>query len=143
MWRLLWRFIVVSFGFLLAGCAGLLALTFLGGREISGQIASDTDTDPILSLIADILGMLQFAINLGPALTLVPALALIIIGEVGRIRSAIYYLLSGGAAFIAMPLLYVTGDGITGSVNPRYLTIFAAAGFIAGFIYWAAAGRKA
>lgn len=143
MWKLLWRFAVVCFGFILAGCAGLITLTFVGGKEVSGQVTSDADVEPFFALIADILGMLQFAINLGPALTLAPALALIIIGEVARIRTVIYYLLAGGAAFVAMPLLYVTGDGITGSISPRYLTIFAAAGFIAGFVYWAVAGRKA
>ena len=133
---------MVGFGFIFAGIAGLLTLTFMGGREISGQIAASADNDPLLSIVANILGTLQFAINLGPALTLLPAIILITIGEVGRIRSSIYYLLAGGAAFVAMPLLYVTGDGITGSVSPRYITIFAAAGFIAGFFYWMIAGRK-
>lgn len=142
--RAIGRIIVVTIGFFLAMTTSLIMLVLLGGRELGSAYVEASDVDPLFSLMADIWGVVLFAAALGPALTLLPSLAAIIIGEVARIRSAIYYVLAGGAALLALPLLYVTGDGITVAVpNARYMIIFSASGFLGGIVYWLIAGRKA
>ena len=52
-----------------------------------------------------IFGIVLFAGTVTPALTIFPALAAIIAGEVLRIRSWMYYVLAGGASLVAIPLL--------------------------------------
>ncbi len=145
MFRILWRLIVVCFGFFVAAISGLIILAYAGGSRLSANYRSDLEGEAglIFNFLADVFGIFQFAVALGPALTLVPAVGLIIVGEVARIRSVIYYLLAGGAAFLAMPLLYETGDGISGSISTPFLLIFSAGGFVAGFFYWLIAGRGA
>ena len=142
--RTIGRFIIVAIGFILALTTSLVMLVLIGGRELGRGYVETANLDPTFSLITDIWGVVLFATALGPALTILPALAAIIIGEVARIRSAVYYVLAGGAALIALPLLYVTGDGIAAAVpNTRYMIIFSASGFVGGFVYWLIAGRKA
>ncbi|MGI9386549.1 MAG: hypothetical protein ACR2OX_03900 [Methyloligellaceae bacterium] len=142
--RTIGRILIVTIGFALAIVASLIMLVLIGGRELGSTYVENTDLDPIFSMVADVWGVVLFAAALGPALTILPALAAIVFGEVARIRSVIYYMLAGGAALLALPLLYVTGDGISGALpNTRYMVIFSASGFIGGFVYWLIAGRKA
>ena len=49
--------------------------------------------------------MRMFAVTVVPALTIVPALVAVVIGEALHIRSWMYYVLAGGAALLAVPLL--------------------------------------
>ncbi len=138
------RILAVGFGFLLAAIVSIIMLVLLGGKELGSSFASEIETDALPTLVTDAVGVIYFAASLGPAFTILPALAAIIIGEVARIRSVIYYMLTGGAAVLAIPLLYVTGDGITyAAPNTRYMIIFTASGFIGGFVYWLIAGRRA
>ena len=51
------------------------------------------------------MGAAIFAFTVVPALTIVPALVAVIIGEALHIRSWMYYVLAGGAALLAVPLL--------------------------------------
>ena len=142
--RTIGRFIIVAIGFILALATSLIMLVLIGGRELGQGYVETVNLDPTFSLFADIWGVVLFAAALGPALTILPALAAIIIGEVARLRSVVYYTLAGGAALIALPLLYITGDGITAAMpNTRYMIIFSASGFVGGFVYWLVAGRKA
>ncbi len=142
--RAIGRIIVVAIGFVLAMMTSLIMLVLIGGRELGSAYVETQDLDPAFATVMDVWGVVLFAAALGPALTVLPALAAIIIGEVARIRSAIYYVLAGGAALLALPLLYATGDGITWAApNARYMIIFSASGFVAGFVYWLIAGRRA
>ena len=142
--RTIGRFIIVAIGFILALTTSLIMLVLVGGRELGQGYVETVNLDPTFSLFADIWGVVLFAAALGPALTILPALAAIIIGEVARLRSVVYYTLAGGAALIALPLLYITGDGITAAMpNTRYMIIFSASGFVGGFVYWLVAGRQA
>jgi hypothetical protein len=88
--------------------------------------------------------MVLFAGTVGPALTVLPAAIAAIVGEALRIRSWIYYVLAGGAALVAIPVL---ASSRSGELPPlpagQYMTIFAAAGFVGGFVYWLLAGRNA
>lgn len=144
MFKSIGRFIVVAFGFCVAITSGLIMLTLIAGREL-GSRYSDTvgPDDLVIPMLDELLGVAQFVLALGPALTVLPALLAVILGEVLRLRSVIYYMIAGGAAMIAIPLLYQTGDGISSVPNTRFMVIFLASGFVAGFIYWLIAGRRA
>jgi hypothetical protein len=77
---------------------------------------------------------------------LLPALVVIVLAETLAIRSVLFYAFAGGAVSC---LLYVrTNDWNTLAFSVdgfarREIEIMAAAGIVAGFIYWAVAGRNA
>ncbi len=88
--------------------------------------------------------MVAFFFTVAPLLTLLPALAVAIIGEVARIRSFLYYLLAGGAAAALMPLISGPPEGVeSATYSAHYFAIIATAGFAGGFVYWLIAGRNA
>ena len=89
-------------------------------------------------------GFVLFAGTVAPALTALPALVAIIAGEALRIRSWMYYVLAGGAAVAAIPLLASADTSDLPCFHAgQYMAIFAAAGFVGGFAYWLLAGRNA
>lgn len=141
MLRTLGRFIMVPLGFLLAVLVALAVLVTLG-LEITTHTISAASSDPdrievLLDLGAGILRLLAAA-------TIVPALLVLIVGEVARIRSALYYVLGGGLALGLLPLFARLGaatDG--GSIPVRVWTVSATAGFAGGLVYWLVAGRRA
>jgi predicted cobalt transporter CbtA len=92
-----------------------------------------------------IFGIVLFAGTVTPALTILPAFAAIIAGEVLRIRSWMFYVLAGGASLVAVPLLISSprADDIQSLPASPYMSIFAAAGFVGGFVYWLLAGARA
>ena len=76
--------------------------------------------------------------------TLIPALLVVIIGEIARIRAAIYYVVGGGLSLAAMPLLArMSESGNVVIPETTVLQVFATAGFAGGFVYWLVAGRNA
>ena len=61
-----------------------------------------------------------------------------------RVRSWMYYVPAGGVSLAAIPLLVGERNADLQSVaQSQYLTIFLAAGFAGGFIYWLLAGARA
>jgi hypothetical protein len=73
-----------------------------------------------------------------------PAIAAAVVGEILRIRSWIYYVLAGGASLAVIPLLVTPSSADLPAVaTSQYMTIFVAAGFAGGFIYWLLAGARA
>lgn len=137
------RMIWVPIAFLLAIAAAGFMLVSLSAERITQAIhgrGNEADS------IAAMLELLRQAHLLISGLTLVPAVLLVIIGEVARIRSALYYIIGGGAAFAAVPLLAKLGQvGSIGAAVPPTLVwqVFATAGFVGGWIYWLLAGRRA
>lgn len=129
------RIVAVSFAFLMAiAVAGFIA--FRLGLEWMTR-AQHADAQPILSMfdwIFQVLmtGQLMLTIALIPLLI---ALAVVVTGEVARIRSALYYIGGGGLAVSVIPLL-LKGSALNWQV-------FATAGFAGGAIYWLFAGRRA
>jgi len=93
-------------------------------------------------VISDPLGIVFFASLVTPALTALPGLVLAVIGEVFAIRSFLYYVVAGGMALAAIPLLAASG-GSASVPSADYMTIFASAGFAGGAVYWLIAGRNA
>ena len=86
----------------------------------------------------------MFVVGVFSALTLVPAVLLVVVGEVARIRSAIYWVLGGGAALACIPFLsaFMAGDAIA-LPTQTLLQVLATSGFAGGLCYWALAGRSA
>jgi hypothetical protein len=86
----------------------------------------------------------QQGLLLATGLTLIPALLVVIVGEIARIRSAIYYVAAGGLALAAMPMLArMTESGNVVVPETTVWQVFATAGFAGGFVYWLIAGRNA
>ncbi len=144
------RIFGVFFGFAAAVLAAILTLFFVGGRWATGEIRAELDKNPEFHDMpgfydfTEILGTIAFTVQIAPALTLLPALAVVILGEVMKIRSVLYYVAMGGLAAALMPLvLQHTGDPAAFKPSAQYLTIMATAGFAAGFVYWLIAGRNA
>jgi hypothetical protein len=99
-WSTLGRMIVIPIAFVIAAMVAILVLLSLGyERIVQAMATSGTD---IFEAVFDLIGHGAIIAN---GLTILPALALVIIGEVVRIRSALYYILGGGVALAAIPLL--------------------------------------
>jgi len=88
-----------------------------------------------------------FATSFIGATAFVPALVLIVIGEVARLRSLLYYAAAGAVVGLASYF----GSNVelrlenTTDVSPVFhpLQLAAAAGIIGGLAYWLIAGRSA
>ncbi|MGH6736457.1 MAG: hypothetical protein ACRECX_10325 [Methyloceanibacter sp.] len=141
--RVLW--VVVAF--CIAAFAALAVLFALGSMWVGDELrAAAPPDDPILGHAggANVFGIVLFASTVTPALTALPGLIAVVVGEVLRVRSWIYYVLAGGASVAAIPLLAGAPAAGTPPVpSGEYMVIFVAAGFAGGFIYWLLAGARA
>lgn len=142
VWRAIGRLIMVPLGLLLAGIAAVFVLLSLG-LERATQAASGRDWD-----LFDVSGagfdLMKQGELMASAMTLIPVLLLIVIGEVAKIRSSIYYVFGGGLALAAIPLATKIGyAGATLAPSNAIWQVFATAGFAGGFVYWLVAGRNA
>lgn len=138
VFRLLW--VVLAFCVAVGIAAALLLL--LGAVWVGAELRTIAPEDPVLQDAAPVFGMVLFAGTVAHALTALPALLAIVVGEALRIRAWMYYVLAGGAAVAAIPLL-ASPDNIAVLPSGQYMAIFAAAGFVGGFAYWLLAGRNA
>src|SRR5262245_19380815 len=139
--RTLGRLILVPLGFILGTVAALAVLITLG-LERATVAVHGRDLD--LSSLDDLAGLARGLHALGAAATILPAVLLVLIGEVARSRSAVYYIVGGGVALAALPLaarVGSLGDGL--SQFGLIWQVFATAGFVGGFVYWLVAGRGA
>lgn len=157
--RVILRGITIVVVFCIAVGVALVVLFALGavwtGEELRAIAAEDPRfgafvlqdpvfQDPALRRgVAMTFGAVVFIATVGPALTALPALAAAAIGEVLHIRSWMYYVLVGGAALAAVPILAGAATDAPALPAGEYMTIFATAGFTGGFIYWLLAGRVA
>ncbi len=133
--------IVIPFALLLAGVATGFVLVTLGLERLTGFLhrnpIGDEDVETIFAVMDQ-------GVMLAASITLIPALLMVVVGEIARIRSMVYYVVGGGLALAAIPLLARYGQG--GAVaSPEALVwqVFATAGFAGGFVYWLIAGRNA
>jgi hypothetical protein len=141
-WSTVWRMIVVPFSFLIAALFTAFVLVTLGMERVTQAVHGKNldETDSFFAII-DLVGQ---GVVLASGVTLLPAIAVVLIGEISRIRSAVYYILGGGAALVSVPLLARFGQsGDLVLPNPVVWQVFATAGFAGGFIYWLMAGRRA
>jgi hypothetical protein len=135
------RMIVVSVAFVVSAAAALFVFATLGFERVTQAIYSDGGD--ALTSGAVLIDLLWQAYVLASALTLLPALALVLIGEMARIRSVFYYVVGGGAALAFLPLLAGLGPPHAHEpVAPAVWQVLATAGFAGGFVYWLLAGRR-
>ena len=98
----LWAAIV----FVFAVTVALGVLFMLGAAWVGDELRAAAPHDPMLRHgAASVFGMVLFVGTVTPALTVLPAAIAAIAGEALRIRSWMYYVLAGGAAMAAIPVL--------------------------------------
>jgi len=141
MTRALGRVIMVPLAFILAALTTLFVILSLGQERIVQAMTGRGPDEATIGAAFDLLGL---ALALVSVQTLLPALLLVIVGEVARIRSAMYYVIGGGVALALVPLLTRLGDpsAVLG-LAPAVWQVLATAGFGGGFVYWLLAGRNA
>jgi hypothetical protein len=139
--RTLGRLIWVPIAAVLSALVAAFVLVSLGQERIIQGLSGRRPDDVPLGAVWDLLkmGRALFSVQ-----TFLPALLLIIVGEVARIRQSMYYVLGGGAALVAVPLIARLSDGssVLGATATLW-QVFATAGFAGGFFYWLLAGRNA
>lgn len=136
------RWVWVMIAFLIACMIAVTVLFTLGIFWLGDEFREAAPGDVFIWETAEIFAAVFFTTAVAPALTALPALVAVIVGEIFRLRSMLYYTLAGGAALAIIPLL-ARGAEASSNPAPGYMTIFAAAGFIGGFCYWALAGARA
>lgn len=141
VWRTLLRLIWVPLAFLLAALlAGFIAVT-LGLERLTHAAQGHFEDGDTVAGLYELLLQGQILLS---GLTLVPAIAVVIVGEVIRIRSSLYYIVGGGLALAAVPLLTRFGAGGGFEIPPPAVwQVLATAGFAGGWLYWFLAGRRA
>jgi len=142
--RYVFRMVWVVVAFALAAVVALAVLFALGAVWVGDELRAAAPNEPVIRHGgASALGFVLFAGTVTPALTALPALVAMVVGEILRIRSWMYYVLAGGASLAAPLLVAPTAADLPAVATSQYMTIFAAAGFAGGFIYWLLAGARA
>jgi len=141
-WRTLGRLILLPIAFLIAVAVTGSILVTLGLEHITQAMHGRSDDGA--EVVATFFDLFWKGSVLLTGLSLLPALAVIVIGEVARIRSWLYYMIGGGLALACVPLL-AHADQIDKvySLPPIVWQVFATAGFAGGLVYWLIAGRRA
>jgi hypothetical protein len=145
--RFVGRLIWVMLAAMLSAVVGLLVALTLGS-EIATRAVSSTlpdGADPVVTAKAWLF-LLDAASPLWTTivtLTLVPAVLVLVVGEVGRIRALLYYLAGGGIAAAGVPAIMQFSQAAAQPAQASLLLVLATAGFAAGLAYWALAGRLA
>ena len=142
--RIIFRAILVVVAFFVAVAVSLAVLFALGAIWAGNELSAAAPQGSVMHQAAPIFGVVLFAGTVAPALNVLPGLLAAVAGEVLRIRSWMYYVLAGGASLAVIPILAApeTVDLPKVLASP-YMTIFAAAGFAGGFVYWLLAGSRA
>lgn len=142
IWKTVGRIILVPLALLLASAASFFVLATLGLERITGALHRyGSGDDAAVAMFA----LVDQGLVLTTGLTVIPALLVVFVGEVARIRSALYYVAGGGAALAAIPLLARLGQqGMQPMLADHTVwQVFATAGFAGGLVYWLVAGRNA
>lgn len=142
--RTIFRVVWVAMAFAIAALASLALLFALGGIWAGDELRAAAPNDPVVRDAAPIFGILLFARTVGPALTALPALIAVVAGEIMHVRSWMYYVLAGGLALAAIPVLAAPDAvDLSSIIASHAMTIFATAGFAGGLVYWLLAGARA
>jgi hypothetical protein len=141
MLRTVGRLIWLPIAFLVSALVSLFVIVSLGQERIvqalAGRGADQTTRDAAVELFGVVLQFFS-------PYSLLPAMLLVIIGEVARLRGVLYYVIGGGAALAAVPLLSRLNQPASAlGVAEVVWQVLATAGFAGGFVYWLLAGRNA
>ena len=135
--RILW----LPFAFLLAAAVTVFVILSLGQERIVQAVTGRGPDEVTLNAGFDLLRLASSFISVQ---ALLPALLLVIVGEVARIRGSIYYVVGGGAALALVPLMSRLHQPMAVlDLSPVVWQVLATAGFAGGFVYWLLAGRNA
>ena len=138
--RTVGRLLLVPFAAALSAVASATVLVTLGQERLTLALRSAAPEDAMFGLLEL---MLKLAFSVFSVQTLLMPLLLVIIGEVGHIRHAAYYVVGGGLVLALIPLVaQLSGGGAIGGAGSIW-PIFATAGFAGGLVYWLLAGRSA
>ncbi|MBX9863557.1 MAG: hypothetical protein K2Y42_12485 [Hyphomicrobium sp.] len=137
--RTIGRIIWVPISFLIAAALAMLVLVTLGLETITHAVHNLDEADTI-SAAYDVIWQ---GTIIASGATILPALLVVIAGEVARIRSWLYYMIGGGVALAIIPLLAKIDPGTMTYALPALWHVFATAGFAGGLAYWLLAGRNA
>jgi hypothetical protein len=140
-WRTIGRLILIPIAFVLAALtAGAIVVT-LGLEHFTQAMHGSAPGEEAVVRTFDIMQQLA---ALTSGLSIIPALTVIIVGEVGRIRSWLYYMLGGGVALASAPFLAnLTANEALVVPASTVWQVLATAGFAGGVMYWLVAGRNA
>ena len=134
---LIGRIFVVLFAFVVASLAASIVLQIgIWVPFWRGALSPDIDQGVFRVMV----GVGFFFIAL---LALLPAIVIIAVAEAFRLRSMLFYAAAG--ALEALTLCYGIGliDDAGGLLGAPLAQAFAAAGIVAGLVYWLLAGRNA
>lgn len=140
--RLIW----VPVAFVISAAGTVFFLVMISKERIVEAMAGRGPDSASLMAILDLVRQGQVLLS---GLTIIPAVLVVVVGEVARIRSVLYYVVGGGLAFAAVPVLARYGQAAPGAaistLMPPTLVwqVFATAGFLGGWVYWFLAGRNA
>ena len=141
MLRTVGRLIWVPIAFLLSALVSLLVIVSLGHERI---VQAMVGRGPDQATIDAAFALFGFTLQLLSVYTLLPAILLVVIGEVARLRGALYYVIGGGATLATVPLLARLQQPASGlDISEVVWQVLATAGFAGGFVYWLLAGRNA
>jgi hypothetical protein len=139
--RTLGRILLLPIAFLVAAAATLFVIVSLGQERIVQALSGRGPDDATIGAAFDLFGL---AVTFMSMQALLPAILLVIIGEVARIRGALYYVVGGGVALAVVPLLSrISHPTSVLDIAPAVWQVLATAGFTGGFVYWLLAGRTA
>ncbi|MEL6228127.1 MAG: hypothetical protein AAFY53_12625 [Pseudomonadota bacterium] len=135
------RIVLVPLGLILAAAAAGFVLVTLGSERFIQEISNESYDGETLVILQ---GLFAQGAAIVSAVSVIPALGVVIIGEVARIKSLLYYMVGGGLAIASAPLLagFMESQALA-MPNTTVLQIAASAGFFGGFVYWLIAGRSA
>ena len=140
--RLIW----VPVAFLISTAGTAFFLVMIAKERVFEAMSGRGPDSASLMAIIDLMHQGHLLLS---GLTVIPAVLVVVVGEVARIRSSLYYIVGGGLAFAAVPLLARYGQSAPGAnlstLLPPTLVwqVFATAGFLGGWVYWFLAGRNA
>jgi hypothetical protein len=139
--RTIGRIILVPVAFGIAAVVAIFVAMMLGLEKITAAMAGREGGAETVEAYWEI--AIQGGLLLA-GLTVVPAVLLVIVGEVARIRSWLYYMIGGGLALGLLPIAMAGGMPDAAAMPPAALwQVLATAGFAGGLTYWLLAGRTA
>jgi hypothetical protein len=134
------RLVMVPLAFLFAMLAASAVLLSLGLERVTVAMTEHDGTEAI----GTVFGVLKYSWVLTSGVTLLPACLMVLVGEIARIRSALFYIVGGGLSLVAIPLLARLGPSAAhNGAAVLSWQLFATAGFVGGLVYWLIAGRRA
>jgi hypothetical protein len=138
--RIVWS----AIAFVLAVVAGIAVLGLAGLERLTAAMHEGREAPSELGQWVDLANLVLGLGEWGAALSVVPALLAVVVGELARIRSLVYWVAAGGVAAVAAPVLNGIATSSTETVLPAValLQLLATAGSAAGVVYWALAGRS-